>query len=255
MAGAKNERIENHTEIDLRMLATALWKHAGMILLVGIVCGALAFVGTHILVTPQYQSTFTAYVNNHGNQGGDSGTLTSSDLVASQSLVKTYSAVITSRSVLESAAAQAGAPYDYSQLKQMVSTGSVDSTEIIRVSVTMPDPQMAAAVAQAISEVAGDYITKIVEGSSMQIVDQPVIPVTIYSPSYSKNAQLGIILGIFFSALIVMMKGLLDNRIKDANALEERYGIPIIGSIPNMEAAAKIGDSYAYTKQEKRRNR
>ena len=253
MAAANNVGIGNNEDevtIDLRVLAKALRKRAGIILLVGILCGVLAFVGTHVFITPQYQSTFSAYVNNRSNQDSGSGTLTNSDLAASQALVKTYSAVITSRSVLESAAAQAGAPYDYLQLKQMVSTASVDSTEIIQVSVTMPDAQMAAAVARAISEVAGDYIAKIVEGSSMQIVDQPVIPVDIYSPSYTKNALLGVILGIFLSAGIVIVKELLDDRIKDVSALEERCGIPVIGSIPNMEAAAKIGDSYAYSKKE-----
>lgn len=256
---ANANRVDNGNNddevIDIRVLATALRKRAGIILLVGILCGVLAFAGTHMFITPKYQATFTAYVNNRSTQDGSSGALTSSDLAASQELVKTYSAVITSRSVLESAASQAGAPYDYLQLKKMVSTESVDSTEIIQVSVTMPDPQMAAAVAHAISEVAGDYIAKIVEGSSMQIVDQPVIPVDIYSPNYKKNALLGVLLGIVLSAGIVIVKELLDDRIKDVSALEERCGIPVIGSIPNMEAAAKVGDSYAYSKKKSGGNR
>ena len=151
--------------------------------------------------------------------------------------------------MLESAAAQADAPYDYSQLKEMVSTSSVDSTGIIEVSVTMADAKMAAAIAQAISEIAGDYITRIVEGSSMQIVDQPVIPVGIYTPNYKKNALLGLILGLALAAGIVIVQELLDDRIKDVSTLQERCGIPVIGTIPNMEDAAKIGESYAYSKK------
>lgn len=252
MAAAKNVGIENAEDevtIDLRVLAAALRKHAAIILLVGLICGVLAFCGTHMFITPQYQSTFTAYVNNRSYQDSSSATLSSSDLAASQALVKTYSAVITSRSVLESAASKAGASYDYAELKDMVSTDAVDSTEIIEVSVVMPDAKMAAAVAQAISEIAGDYITQIVEGSSMQIVDQPVVPEAIYSPNYMKNALIGVLLGLFLSAGIVVVKELLDDRIKDVNALEDRCGITVIGSIPNMEAVAKIGDSYAYSKK------
>ncbi len=252
---AEPKQKSENTEIDLIELAKALWKHAGWILLVGVICGALAFAGTHLLVTPQYQSSFTAYVNNRSGQDNGNNTLTSADLSASQSLVKTYSAVITSRSVLEAAAAQAGVGSDYMQLSKMVSTQSVDDTEIIQVSVTMPDAKQAAALAGAISEVAGEYITKIVEGSSMQIVDQPVIPTKIYSPSYKKNLLLGIILGIVLACGVIVLRELLDDRVKDSGTLEERFGLPVIGTIPNIEVAEKIGDSYAYSKKKSGGNR
>ena len=237
------------TTIDLLELGKVLWKHAWIIVLAGLVCGAVFFAGTHLLVTPKYRSSFTAYVNNRSDQSNANGTLTSADLSASQSLVKTYAAVISSRAVLESAASEAGAPYDYEQLKNMVSTGSVDDTEIIEVSVTMEDRQMAASLAQAISVTAADYITKIVEGSSMQIVDQAVIPVKRYSPSYSKNLMLGILLGIVLACGVIILKELLDDRVKDAGTLESRFGIVVIGTIPNMEAAERMGDSYSYGKK------
>lgn len=252
---AEPKQKSENTEIDLIEMAKALWKHAGWILLAGVICGVLAFAGTHLLVTPQYRSSFTAYVNNRNGQDNGNYTVTSADLSASQALVKTYSAVITSRSVLEAAAAQAGVGYNYTDLQDMVSTQAVDNTEIIEVSVTMPDAQQAATLAGAISEVAGEYITKIVEGSSMQIVDQPVIPTNIYSPSYKKILLLGVLLGIVLACGIIILRELLDDRIKDSGTLEARFGIPVIGSIPNMEAAEKIGDSYAYSKKKSGGNR
>ena len=252
---AQPKQKNENTEIDLIELAKALWKRAGWILLAGVICGALAFAATHLLITPQYQSSFTAYVNNRSGQDNGNNTVTSADLSASQSLVKTYSAIITSRSVLESAATQAGVGSNYKQLSQMVSTQSVDDTELICVSVTMPDAQQAVALAGAISEVAGEYITKIVEGSSMQIVDQPVIPTTICSPNYTKNLTLGVMLGIVLACGVIVLRELLDDRVKDSGTLETRFGIPVIGSIPNMEAAEKIGDSYAYSKKKSGGNR
>lgn len=253
MAEPKQKR--ENTGIGLIELAKAGWKHVGWILLAGIICGVLTFVGTHLFVTPQYRSSFTAYVNNRSGQDNGNNTVTSADLMASQSLVKTYSAVITSRSVLEAAAAQSGIGSDYTQLSGMVSTQAVGDTEIISVSVTMPDAEQAAALAGAISEVAGEYIARIVEGSSMQIVDQPVIPTSIYSPSYKKNLLQGIILGIVLACGVIVLRELLDDRVKDRGTLEARFGIPVIGSIPNMEAAEKIGDGYAYSKKKSGGNR
>lgn len=241
--------LAGETTIDLLVLGKTLWKNAWIIILAGIICGGLAFVGTHLLVTPQYRSSFTAYVNNRSDQNNDTGTLSNADLTASQSLVKTYATVISSRTVLEAAASQAGAPYSYAELKDMVDTSSVDSTEIIEVSVTMADPQMAASMAQAISTVAAEYITKILEGSSMQVVDQAVVPVKRYSPSYSKNTMLGILLGIVLASGVIILKELLDDRVKDTATLESRFGIAVIGTIPNMEAAERMGDSYSYAKK------
>lgn len=83
----------------------------------------------------------------------------------------------------------------------------------------------------------------------MQIVDQAVIPVKRYSPSYSKNLMLGILLGIVLACGVIILKELLDDRVKDAGTLESRFGIVVIGTIPNMEAAERMGDSYSYGKK------
>lgn len=245
----KNRSNEDADVIDLRPLLLALWKRAWLIILVGAIACVGAYGGAKLLVTPTYQSSFTAYVNNRSSQESGSDTLTSSDLSAAKSLVQTYSAVITSRSILESAAQQAGAPYSYQELKEMVSTDTVNDTEIIRVSVTMEDRQMAAAVAEAIAEIAPEYVAQIVEGSSMKIVDAAVIPVDIYSPNYMQIALLGAVLGVLLVAAVIVLKEILDDRVKDEGTLEDRFGIPVIGTIPNMEAAEKAGDSYGYGKR------
>lgn len=240
---------EEELTIDLKVIFQALWKKAWLIALVGVVCGVLAFVGTHLFITPQYQSSFTAYVNNRADQADSVSTVSSGDISAAQSLVKTYSAVITSRTVLEEVSSMINCPYSYDELADMVGTESVDSTQLIRVSVTMPDPEMAQQVAKAISEVAAEYITEIVEGSSMRIVDDPVVPKNIYSPSYSKNALLGVLLGFVLVAAIIVLKEMLDDKVKDSATLTSRYNLPLIGTIPDITAAEKIGDNYAYSKK------
>lgn len=240
---------EEELTIDLKVMFQALWKKAWLIALVGVVCGVLMFAGTHLLVTPQYRSSFTAYVNNRTNQEDSVSALSSGDISASQALVKTYSAVISSRTVLEEASSVTNCPYSYDELASMVDTSAVDSTQLIKVSVTMPDPEMAQQVAKAISEVAAEYITQIVEGSSMRVVDDPVVPKNIYSPSYSRNALLGVLLGLVLCAGVIVLKEMLDDKVKDSATLTSRYNLPLIGTIPDITAAEKIGDNYAYSKK------
>ena len=77
------------TEIDLKRLFDASWHRAWVILVVSVLSGALAFLGTFYLITPKYQSSAKFYVNNNSlSLGGMS--ISSSDLTAAQELVDTY---------------------------------------------------------------------------------------------------------------------------------------------------------------------
>ncbi|MCC8168630.1 MAG: hypothetical protein LIO37_04740, partial [Clostridiales bacterium] len=69
-------------QIDLLRLVRACLKSWWLILLVTIAFGALAYVGTKELVTPQYQSSIKIYVNNTEISVG-SVSITSSDVSAS----------------------------------------------------------------------------------------------------------------------------------------------------------------------------
>ncbi|MCD7753912.1 MAG: Wzz/FepE/Etk N-terminal domain-containing protein, partial [Clostridiales bacterium] len=176
--------------IDLVQLAKALWHRFWIILIVTLMGCSLTYLGTKAFVQPTYRATFTAYVNNKSSSEGTT-TVTNSDLTAAQSLVYTYTHILTSRTMLDAAAAQIGENYSYEEMSEWVTTDVVDDTEIIEVSVKMDSAEGALALAEAIAEIMPDYVTQIVEGSSVQIIDMPILPDSIYSPSYLRNAAIG----------------------------------------------------------------
>ena len=226
----------------IRAVLGKLW----LIVLVAILFGSAAFVATKKFVTPTYRTGFTAYVNNRNKSDETSTTVSSSDLSASRYLVQTYGEILKSRTVLASASEKVGNYYSYGQLAGMISVATVDNTEIISVYVEMTDPQQALELAQAIAEVAPQKVATIVEGSSMQIIDAPTYPGGIYSKKKKKNAILGAIIGGMLVAVVVALKELLDDRVKDVNELEKRYGVTIIGTIPDLVSASKINYKYGY---------
>lgn len=249
MSDLRNNRQRQEDEedvIDLLPLLKALWRSAWIIVTIAILAGSATYLGTKLLVTPTYRASFTAYVNNRNKTGEDTTTVTSSDLTASKSLVYTYSEIMTSRSMLLAAAEQAGIAEDYETIAETVSTNIVSETEIVSVYVTMEDPAQATAMAGAIADLAPGYISQIVEGTSMQIIDQPVMPTDIYSPSYLKNTLIGLVLGGVICCAVIVLKELIDDRIKGEEELENRFGLAIVGTIPNLVTAGKIDDSYGY---------
>ena len=83
----KNEEIE----IDLSRLFAAVVKRSWLIAAVALLCAVLTLAGTILFVAPKYQSSAMIYVNNSSLSIGDVsvGGITSGDISASKSLVKT----------------------------------------------------------------------------------------------------------------------------------------------------------------------
>ena len=89
-----NRNKTDYYEIDLLRLAGALWKKLWLIVLVTLLCGALAFGYTFFLVTPLYKATAMMYVNNSAiSVGSAKVSISAGDLAASQSLVDTYTVI------------------------------------------------------------------------------------------------------------------------------------------------------------------
>lgn len=224
--------------LDVFDLLQALKKKIWLIAVIGILGGIAAYTGTKILVIPTYRTSFTAYVNNRKNVESTT-TVTNADLSASQSLANTYAKILVSRSVLTLAAEKINMEKSYSALQNAVSVSIAPDTEILTVSVVMTDPDKAVEYANAISEVSPEYIAGIVEGSSMQIIDQPLAPTGIYEPNYRKNAGMGFIVGAAFACVLIFVFEISDDHVKDEDELRRRYGIAVIGTIPNLSSADK----------------
>lgn len=244
----KNIADEEEGVIDLRPLFRALWKGAWVIALAAVLAGILAFLGTKFFVTPTYRTSFTAYVHNRITTEGMTA-VSSSDLSAAKSLVNTYAEILKSRTVLDEAAQAGGLSYTYSQMKEMVSTSVSTDTGIVTVYVTSADPVKARDLAEAIANTAPSRMAAIVEGSSMQILDPPVLPTGIYTPNYEKNTLLGILTGAFLAAVLIVLRELLDDRVKDEQTLEARFGLPVLGTIPDLTEAAGKGGQYGYSRK------
>ena len=223
--------------IDLIEIVKLLWMNLGKIILSGLGVGIIVLLITMFLIRPTYQAKFSVYVNNR-NASGSADTLASSDVIASQSLAKTYAKIISSRPVVEDAMEKSklNKAYDYDKLKGQISTSTEEDTQLVEISVVMRSPEDAYSLANAIAEVAPDYVADVVEGSSMKVVSKPVLPTKQYTPRPRKNTLIGIALGILLMAAYLIIKHLMDNRVKSDQELEERYGISIIGTIPNFYA-------------------
>lgn len=246
--GMKNvqivKRTDENVEINLVGVLQLFWNKIWIILFACVACMVVVFAGLHLFVTPKYTAFITLYVNNNINQ--DTTSITQSDLTASAKLVDTYSAIISSSTMLDEVVHQANVQLDGKELKDMISTKSVNDTEVFTVSVEDTDPGQAALLANTIADVAPAQIAEIVEGSSVKVIARAEIPTEISSPSYLKFTALGGILGILISCAMILIRELTDTSIKSEGDLE-MWNIPVLCVIPEFDQAQKeTGYGYGY---------
>lgn len=228
---------EDTIEIDLLALARAVWKRIWAVIAAVIVGAGGAFCIAQFLVTPLYESKAMLYVNNSSiSVGNTSFSISSGELTAAQSLVRTYIVILKSRQVLNTIIEQADLPYTYEELVEMVDAEAVDNTEIFEVTVTDSDPEEAELIANTIANVLPDKIADIVEGSSVRIVDYAVVPAFPVSPSVIKYTLVGFLLGGVLSVGVIILLELLNDTIQSEDYLIQTYDLPILAAVPSMES-------------------
>lgn len=231
------EKENGVVEIDLKRLLMAVGRRAWIILLTGVLIGAMAFGYAWFFVSPTYRASTQLYVNN--NYAGSSS-VSSSQIAAALNLADTYMVILKSRSVLEEVAKQTGLPYTYEQMKKMVSAASVNNTEVFEVEVISTNSQHAYQIASKIAEIMPGRIAEVIKGSSVGVVDYAVEDARPVGPSYSRYAIIGALAGILLCGAFVVMSDMMDTSIKSEDYLAQAYGdLPLLAVIPGAQSNKK----------------
>ena len=234
-------------EIDLLELAQAVWKKLWLVIIAVIIGTVAAFSYAKFMITPLYQSKSMLYVNNSSiSVGSTSFSISTGELSAAQSLVKTYIVIMQSRQTLNAVIEQADLSYTYEQLSQMISAASVNDTEVFQIVVTSADPKEAELIVNTISDILPEKISDIVEGSSVRIVDYGVVPVYPVSPNTTRYALLGFLLAGVLSVGIIVLLELMNNTIRLEEYLIQTYDLPVLASVPIITGKSRRKKASGY---------
>ncbi len=247
--------------IDVVHILKYIWYRVWIVALVGILTAAIGFSYSTFLVTPTYSSSIMLYVNNSSVSLNDVNlSLSNSDLVASQSLVKTYSVLLKNRTTLERLIEETGVGYSWQQINGMISTSSVNETEIMQITVTTTDPFVAQRIANGIATVLPQRVTEVVEGTSMEVVDSAIPNLQKVAPSTTRYTAIGMLLGVLLAAAILSIRAILDNTIHDEEYIIQNYNYPVLAKIPdllnsgNKKYGYKYGYRYGYYQKRKKKD-
>lgn len=221
--------------IDLAHIVKTLLHRAWVIIIVSFLGAAIGFSIATFAISPTYSSSIMLYVNNSSFTVGDLGfSISSSEISAAQSLVKTYTVLLKNRTTLEEIIKETGVTYDWEELYDMIEALPVNETEIMGVTVTCEDPYEAKKIANGIAKVLPRRISEVVEGSSMEVVDSAIAVKEKVFPSITGFTAIGFILGALLSAVFLIVLALLDNTVHDEEYVLNTYSYPVLAKIPDL---------------------
>ena len=239
----RNEEIE----IDLGRVLRAVVDRAWLVAVVSILCAVLTFAGTYFFITPEYESSAMFYVNNNNLSLGDASvSISSGDLTTSRNLVDSYIVILNTRETLVDVIDYAGVARTYKEVRDMLTSGAVNETEIFQVTVTGTDPHEAERIANAIAYILPKRIGTIIDGTSANVVDAAIVPTQPSSPSYTMNTIIGFMLGFVVIVGVIALREIFDTTIRVEEDIAQSCKHPILASVPDMTAPSKGGSYYGY---------
>ena len=240
----KTNNTKQDEYIDLGQVISVLWQHIIVILLTGIIFGALFFGYARFFKTPKYEANALFYVNNSTFSLSSAVAISTGELSAASDLVKTYVAILESRANMELVIARSGVDYTYEELRKMIDAKAENSTGLFTVTVTSTNPEEARTLANTIAAILPEKISDIVTNSSVEVVDYAVTPHSRVSPSYIKYAAIGLLAGMVICSAIVLIRFFNDTIIHNEDYLLNTYTAPVLATIPDL--TAKTPKKYGY---------
>lgn len=113
----------------------------------------------------------------------------------------------------------------------------VSDTAMFKVTVTTTDAELSYKIAKQLETTVPKMIKSKNQGLVKATVEDKAIRATSAgSLGYGKKCAIGAMAGIVLVAAYIILRTLLDVRIKTSNELTDKYSIPVLGTIPNFES-------------------
>lgn len=251
---------EQTDTINLSELFYVLLSRILTIVCVTAICGAVAFAYSRFFIAPEYSASCTLFVLNRNNENS----LTSSDISASNALLKDYEILAGSRTVINQVITDLNLQYDpsdpekatysYAQLKKEIHVSVPSDSRMLVVSVLDKNPNNAKKLADAVSEVLVNQIVSKMKTEAV-ILDYSVVPTAASAPNVKKNTVIGAAIGFLIICGIIILRFITDDTIKTDSDVEKYLHIPVLGTIPleeNEEPKRKRSDYRADMKKAKK---
>ena len=157
------------------------------------------------------------------------------DLQAGTFLTKDYKEIITSNDVLSEVIKDEKLNMTEAELAKMISVNIPTDTRLISISVNAKTGQDAQTLANKVREVASEKIKNVTKVEDVTTLEEAKLPESPSSPNIKRNVLLGAVLGGFLAVVGVLVREILDDRIRRPEDVEDALGMTLLGIVPDTD--------------------
>lgn len=225
-AGSYEVETVDIVELAFRLLGS--WK---LIMGLALCFAIVACVYTFLFVTPTYEATSIIYIVSNKDSA-----INMSDLQLGSELTQDYIKVFRMWEVHEEVISNLGLPYDYDQMREMLTVTNDSDTRMLDITIRSSDPQEAAEIANEYAEVTSEYIAETMSTEKPNIMSVALVPTNPVSPNMTLNVIIGFVLGAFLAVAVVTIRMLMDDKYKTAEDIRKYTGLVTLAAIPLEES-------------------
>ena len=237
-------------DANVQKILFALLRRWHLIVIFAVIGALLGYFYTANFTTLTYTSDveFLAYATD-GNDDVSSSTSSvektrvsnTSKMNYAMSMLPTYIEVFKTDTFAETLAEDMNetynANYQVDSVAGTLTIDSVSSTAMFHITVTTTSPDLSYKIAKQLETTVPKVMKEKNNGLVRSSVeDKADKATTAQSLGYAKKCLFGAIGGVVIAAAYIILRTLLDVRIRTSEELTEKYSIPVLGAIPNYES-------------------
>jgi len=215
-------------EIDIKELLNYIKEKIWIVGIAIVLSFTTSIIYTQAIKKPIYKSSTTyVLISDSGNEG-----ITTSEVTLNEKLIATYKEIIKSRNILEKVIAKLNLEYTTNELAKNINVQQVSTSSMIRITVSDNDPELAQKIANTIGEEFSSEIESLYKISNLGMVDPALIPSVASNQSNLKEMVMINGGAVAVSLMIVFLLFYFDNTVKDAEQVEDKIKLPVLGNVP-----------------------
>ncbi len=213
--------------LELIMVLVRRWK----MLLLGLVAGGLIAAGLVSLQAPVYQTQAKLFILS------ETTSITSlADLQIGSELSADFTEIAMTKPVIDTAIESVKEEYGYeltrSEVKSMVSVSVKSDTRILIFTATSEDPELACAIANAMSDATAQQVAETMKSDPPTTVEEAEVETTPIDNGMRRYVAIGAVVGLVIMALIFMIPYLMNDSIITKEDVEKYLEEGVLAVIP-----------------------
>lgn len=240
--------------ISLKEIFEVLKKR--LVLIITLTLGAALVSGlvSYFLLTPTYQSTSQFIVN---QKSSEDDSVDVNEIRSNVEIISTYNVIIKSSRILDQVVEELDLTISAGTLSTKLSVANEASSQVVTVTATDPDPEMATAIANQTVEIFENDIYELMNVDNVSVLTEATTAASpqAVSPNPPLNIAIALVLGAMVGVGLAFLLEYLDNTIKTEEDVEHKLELPVLGVISHITESDLASTHYPTTSAVRNRER